>query len=95
MCNVIGVIALCGTREDPISTRELVDKAQTNDRVIRIAINEARSKGIPVCATRKGYWISSDNDEIIETIKSLQSRKESLERVINGLLEYITKGEAL
>ncbi len=48
-------------------------------------INTARSNGSPICSSPKGYYITTDREEIKNTISSLRGRIAKMEKAIAGL----------
>lgn len=68
-----------------INEQKLTSKKVTGVR-IRKMCNYIRTKGIlPLIATSKGYYISSDKQEILRQIKSLNERANSIRNCAVGL----------
>lgn len=65
--------------------RDLARAAKTHEAAVRAFVNKFRSIGIPVCASRKGYYISEDPEEIQKTIDSLQHRINQMQKAVDGL----------
>jgi hypothetical protein len=53
--------------------RSLAWEFQTNKRSIRMIINSLRREGRPICSDNKGYWYSCDENEIDQTITTLDA----------------------
>ncbi len=58
---------------------------------IRSEIHRLRCKGIPVCSSKRGYYIASNYADLQHTIKNLASRRNSLDEVISALVR-ISRG---
>jgi len=62
---------------------------------LRKVINFMRSEGIlPVLSSRRGYYVSYDEEELLQNIKSLRERASSIIVAADGL-EYILKQKRL
>lgn len=86
MDRIINFIINHGTRENPISNKEICQQLNTTDVNVRNHINKARRKGIPICSCTTGYYYSEDKSDILETIDSLMHRTISVEKAVSGLL---------
>ena len=69
--------------------RQLAKYLDVNDGVIRRIINDLRCDGVPVCANRKGYYLTDDEDEIRKTIVSLERRINHIQNAVDGLKKVI------
>ena len=65
--------------------RELNELLPLNNRTIRIAINNLRKEGMPICSGANGVWWSNSKQELKQTINSFESRITDLSDVIHGL----------
>ena len=72
-------------KEYPICSSELAKAFCVPRTTIRRMINTARSNGSPICSSPKGYYITTDKEEIKSTISSLRGRIVKMERAIAGL----------
>jgi biotin operon repressor len=86
MDKIINFIMNHGTRENPVSNKEICEQLNTTDVTVRNHINKARRTGIPICSCTTGYFYSTDKSDILETIDSLMHRTISVEKAISGLL---------
>lgn len=86
MDRVINFIKNHGTRENPISNREICEQLNITDVTVRKHINKARSVGVPICSCKTGYFYSAEKSDVLETIESLMHRTISVEKAISGLL---------
>ena len=86
MERTINYISVHGTKENPITNKEIGRALDLSEQSIRHHINQARCEGIPVCSCRDGYFVSDNKADILQTIQSLMNRTISVEKAINGLL---------
>lgn len=86
MDKVINYIKNNGFVDSPVTNAEIGRSLNLNAKTIRKHINEARSKGIPICSCRDGYFYSEDKHEILRTIQSLMHRTMAVENAVNGML---------
>ena len=93
MDRIVNFIMTHGTREIPISNKEICQQLNTTEVLVRKQINKARRDGIPICACQKGYFYSRDKSDILETIDSLMHRTISVEKAISGLLTTLRTEE--
>lgn len=56
---------------------------------LRKIMNYLRNQGEPICSTSKGYFYPEDNQEILDTITSLQQRIDSQKQIINQLKKHL------
>ena len=52
---------------------------------IRREINKLRQQGYPIGSDRRGYFIATSAQEIVPTIRNLNSRMAAINRAIAGL----------
>lgn len=86
MERTINYISVHGTKENPITNKEIGRTLDLSEQAIRKHINEARCNGIPICSCREGYFISNDKADILQTIQRLMHRTIAVEKAVNGLL---------
>lgn len=86
MDKVINYIKNNGFVDCPVTNAEIGQSLNLSEQAIRKHINEARSKGVPICSCRDGYYYSEDKLEILRTIQSLMHRTMSVEKAVNGML---------
>jgi biotin operon repressor len=92
MEKVVNYISAHGDRDNPVSNGEISSSLKLSEQSVRKKINEARSKGIPVCSCNHGYYVSEDKAEILQTVQSLMHRTMAVENAITGLLTVLRKG---
>ena len=70
----------------PQSRDCLMDQLHCSDRMLRRAVSELRSNGLPVASDSdtKGYWWGDDND-IARTVKEYRSRAFDLLQIADAL----------
>lgn len=56
-----------------------------NAREIRLAVNDLRGNGYPICSGDEGYWIAKNAEEVDRTIRRLLSEARNIQEVINCL----------
>lgn len=76
-------------KDYPICSSELAKAFGVPRTTIRRMINTARSNGSPICSGQRGYYITTDKEEIRNTIQSLRGRISKMEKAIAGLEAYL------
>lgn len=76
-------------KDYPVCSSELAKAFGVPRTTIRRMINTARSNGSPICSGQRGYYITTNKEEIESTIKSLRDRISKMERAITGLENYL------
>jgi len=91
------------TKENPIKAPEIVATFNLNKEKInyprklsepklRKMCNYIRSNGLlPLIATSQGYYVSYDQKEVNDMIKSLRERAASINRSADGLVKFADK----
>ena len=86
------------TKSNPIKEPDIVKRFNERNNTkltgvrLRKLVNHIRTNGIiPLIATSKGYYVSYDEEEIKNQIKSLKQRASSIENCANGLLKFTYK----
>ena len=92
MERVINYITNHGSKENPVSNKEISSQLKLSETHIRNLINRARCEGIPICSCDKGYFYSEDKTEILTTIQSLMHRTIAVEKAVNGLVSVVRSG---
>ena len=72
-------------REHRITSRELERITDLKGSEIRREVNRLRTAGEPIASDANGYYIATTPEELIATIINLQSRRNAMERAIEGL----------
>ena len=57
---------------------------------VRRYVNQMRSSGIPVCSDHKGYYISSNEEDVRTQIASMENRISAMKNAIGGLNLYLS-----
>lgn len=87
MNDVVDFIKQHGTDENnPVSSKRITRELGTNDTTVRKCVNLARCEGIPICTSHKGYFYSTDKNDILKTVNHLSSKIESMQNAIDGLM---------
>lgn len=89
MNNVVDFIKLNSSAQKPVTNKEIGAALNLSEQAIRQNINKARCEGIPICATSKGYFYSKSKWDILDTVRSLNSRVISVEKAVNGMLKAL------
>ena len=53
---------------------------------IRHIINISRQEGIPICSSKKGYFIARNEEEITHTVNSFNSRIRKMAKARDGII---------
>lgn len=89
------------TKNNPIKAPEIVEAINRQLQIqghgdrftearLRKVVNFIRTTGIlPLIATSKGYYVSYDQDEISQQIKSMHERADAITAAADGLLKWI------
>jgi predicted DNA-binding transcriptional regulator YafY len=73
--SIYDLVALIPSKQDgEITAHKLSTLTKVNEPTIRKIINEARTAGVPICSTRRGYYMSNEYDDIAKTICFLTNR---------------------
>lgn len=86
MERVVNYILNHGTKEEPITNKEISSALKISEVNVRKYINQARRESIPICSCTEGYFYSEDKTDILETIDSLMHRTMAVEKAVTGLL---------
>ena len=92
MERVVNYISVHGDKDNPVVNRDIALALKITETSVRKKINEARQRGIPVCACDKGYYLSDDKAEILKTVQSLMHRTIAVEKAVSGLLSVVRSG---
>ena len=71
--------------ENRITSRELTALTGMTGSEIRREINRLRQQGHPIGSDSRGYFIATSAQEIVPTIRNLNSRMAAINRAITGL----------
>lgn len=74
-------------KEHRICSRELEKLTDLKGSAIRAEVNKLRAAGEPIASDAQGYYIATTQEEITATICNLQSRRNAMNRAIEGLME--------
>jgi biotin operon repressor len=73
----------------PVSAKMIGKAFGMDDIHVRRIISDARRSGIPICSNSKGYYYSTDDMDIKNTLESLKRRVASIQNAIDGLAKYL------
>ena len=74
-------------KENQLTGRNLGETTGLKGSQIRAEVNRLRAAGEPIASDAQGYYIATDPEELTATIKNLQSRRNAMNRAIEGLME--------
>ena len=74
-----------------ITAKTLSTRTGYTESFIRKLINQARSAGVPICSTQRGYYFSNDQVDISQTVKFLTRRLQTQLKAIDGLININCK----
>ena len=74
-------------KEHRITSRELEEVTHLTGSEIRREVNRLRTEGEPIASDGGGYYIATTEEELTATIRNLQSRRNAMNRAIEGLME--------
>ena len=94
MERVISYINNNGSKEHPICNKEISKAIGVGEVEIRKLINKARCNGYAICSCDKGYFMSEDVADILDTIESLTRRTSSINNAVSGLITALKCLEA-
>lgn len=84
--SVEDLITLIPDKENGLITaKRLATITGHTESFVRKIINEARSRGTPICSTRFGYYYSTEHRDVIDTVEFLTRRVNTQIQAINGL----------
>ena len=75
----------CSSEPDAVSARALSARFGIKERDLRNYIHDLRQKGCPVCSSCKGYWYSTNPEDIKKTLKTLIGWKKGLDEAVKAL----------
>lgn len=86
------------TKEYPVKEPQVVERFNNNFPEYKLTgvrlrklVNHIRTNGLlPLIATSRGYYVSSDKDEIVNQIRSLREWASSINKCADGL-EWLLK----
>lgn len=80
------ILDLIPNKEMGLITAKRISKITGHtESTIRKVINEARAQGIPICSTKFGYYYSTEDRDIADTVNFLTRRVNTQLQAINGL----------
>lgn len=72
-------------RNKAVTSKQIGDALMLTGATVRRYVNNARCAGITICSNGKGYFYSTDEIDIKETVRHLQSRVSKINASISGL----------
>ena len=73
--------------DNRITSRDLEAVTNLKGTAIRKEVNRLRTAGEPIASDANGYYIATTPEEITATIRNLESRRNAMNRAIEGLME--------
>ncbi len=64
---------------------ESISTSKFTDFKLRVAVNLLRRQKFPIISGNNGYYVSYDEDKIVDIILNLNSRRDSMKSAIKGL----------
>lgn len=74
-------------QDNRITSRDLESITHLKGTQIRREVNKLRSEGEPIASDANGYYIATTQEELTATIRNLESRRNAINRAIEGLME--------
>lgn len=74
-------------QDSRITSKDLESITNLTGPSIRAEVNRLRTVGTPIASDANGYYIATTQEELTATIMNLQSRRNAMERAIEGLME--------
>ena len=74
-------------QENKITSRDLESKTHLKGAQIRAEVNRLRTAGAPIASDANGYYIATTQEALTATIRNLESRRNAMNRAIEGLME--------
>ena len=85
-CREIPIVLESYSKTFPIRGSDFAEKiGLTSSYEVRRVVNLSRKKGIPICSSDNGYWLSNNPVEIQETVQQLNNRIKGIQGAITGL----------
>lgn len=82
-------------RSKAITGRKIGSEFGISDVGVRKIVNQARIDGITICSNSHGYFYSTRDCDINETLNQLNSRIEKVQSAISGLCGVMQECKAL
>lgn len=74
-------------QENKITSRDLESITHLKGAQIRAEVNRLRTAGAPIASDANGYYIATTQEALTATIRNLESRRNAMNRAIEGLME--------
>lgn len=74
-------------QDNHITSRDLENITHLKGTEIRREVNRLRTEAAPIASDKNGYYIATTQEELTATIRNLQSRRNAMNRAIEGLME--------
>lgn len=75
-----------------LSARELAALIGVEPRNITREIEQLRKRGAPICASKNGYFLASDDFELTNYVRRLKRRVGAIQATLDGLTRDDTSG---
>ena len=78
-------------RDNAIKSKALESIFHCKGIEIRQMVNELRCLGIPICSCNQGYYYSTREADVRETIKHLEGRASKIKAAYDGMQKYLVE----
>ena len=75
-------------KENAIYSSEIEGITGLKGSDVRLTVNRLRTTGVPICSSKRGYFIAENPSDILETIEMLNGRCNAILSASNGLNNY-------
>lgn len=73
-----------------VQSRCLEKRFHVSNRNIRNIVNTLRCNGIPICSDENGYYYAADQNEVMRSIRQLNSRIGKIAEAKRGLMNSLS-----
>ena len=74
-------------QDSRITSRDLERITNLTGTSLRAEVNRLRTEGAQIDSDDKGYYIATTQEELTATIKNIESRRNAMNRALEGLME--------
>jgi Mn-dependent DtxR family transcriptional regulator len=76
-------------KRNAVKQKDICTLLSCKGREVRNMVNSLRREGKPICSGGNGYWYAANSDEVLATIRYLDSRISNLSKAAIGLHGYL------
>ncbi len=77
-------------KEKAAQSRYLENKFYISARNVRNIVNALRCDGKPICSDESGYYYAANEEEVMSSIRQLNSRIDKIAKAKNGLINAMS-----